>query len=55
MNSAPVADITNDLAFLRESPFRQAVGVTREMRVVVDRPVVSRHLINRDAAALALE
>src|SRR5215468_5982188 len=54
-DAARVAGITDDLAFLREAPFRQAAGVTREMRVVVDRPVVSAHLINRDAAALALE
>jgi hypothetical protein len=52
---ARVANITDDLAFQREAPFRQTVSVTREMRVVVDRPVVSAPLINRDAAALALE
>jgi hypothetical protein len=52
---ARVANIADDLSLLREETFRQAVGVTREMRVVVDRPVVGAQLINRDPAARALE
>src|SRR5262249_51471112 len=52
---ACIADITDNLALPREISFRQPIGITREMGVVVDGPIIRAHLINSDAAPIAVE
>lgn len=50
-----IAYVRNGLALFREVTFSQTFGISIEMRVVVDKLVVSAQLIDRGSASFALK
>ena len=52
---AGVADVRDHLALFHETAFGEAVGVTREVRIIENQVLVFTELIDRRAAAIAVK